>query len=457
MTGTATLKRAEKDQIAARAAKSGSAGAAVGMDVDEESIEEEFDNFDKLAVTNLDDAIAQYKAVVSEENTDTTKVRRKEIAFTRAAVLLKNESRTQDMKEFIGLVRPFMADISKAKGAKLFRSMLEHFLDIDNAVHEQVAVCTECIEWTKQTKRRFLRQALEIVLTDLHVKARQYQEALGVAQPLIRELKRLDDKMQLVEVQLMESRAYYSLSNYPKSRAALVSARTTANGVYCPPKMQAGLDLMSGIVHAQEQDFKTAFSYFYESFEGYDSTDSAKNAVSALKYMLLCKIMLGEADAVPSIIAGKLALKHSTGPDARVLEAMRMVAVANLHRSLAEFEQAFKDFKAELEDDVIIMSHVQQMYDDMLQSNLCRLVEPFSCVEIAHVAALIKLGSDVVETKLSQMILDKKLNGILDQGAGTLEIFESGDEDKAYAGALDTIQHTSHVVEALFAKAQKLF
>jgi hypothetical protein len=67
----------------------------------------------------------------------------------------------------------------------------------------------------------------------------------------------LDDKMQLVEVQLMESIAYYALSNYPKSRGSLVSARTTANGIYCPPKMQSALDLQSGIMAAQEQDFKT--------------------------------------------------------------------------------------------------------------------------------------------------------------------------------------------------------
>ena len=59
----------------------------------------------------------------------------------------------------------------------------------------------------KESNRRFLKQALEIVLTGLHVKACQYQESLAVAQPLIRELKKFDDKLQLVEVQLIESRA----------------------------------------------------------------------------------------------------------------------------------------------------------------------------------------------------------------------------------------------------------
>lgn len=58
----------------------------------------------------------------------------------------------------------------------------------------------------------------------------------------------MDDKALLVEVQLLESKTYHGLSNLPKARAALTSARTTANGIYCPPKLQAALDMQSGNV-----------------------------------------------------------------------------------------------------------------------------------------------------------------------------------------------------------------
>lgn len=142
--------------------------------------------------------------------------------------------------------------------------------------------------------------------------------------------------------------------------------------------MQAALDLQSGILHAaDERDFKTAYSYFYEAFEGYDSIEAGR-ALTALKYMLLCKIMLGLADDVNQIVSGKLAITYS----GRDIDAMKAVAQASHKRSLADFQVALKDYAKELEEDVIVKAHLGTLYDTMLEQNLCRIIEPFSRVQV---------------------------------------------------------------------------
>ena len=70
-------------------------------------------------------------------------------------------------------------------------------------------------------------------------------------------------------------------------------------------------------------------------------------------------------------------------------------------------------------------------------------------------ATLIKLPLADVEGKLSQMILDKKFSGTLDQ-SGVLDVFEDAADDAVYPAALETMDNMSRVVDNLFARSLKI-
>lgn len=371
------------------------------------------------SVSSRHEKLLNLKRDDDENDNDEENIKNKEQDILNLGEQYKKEGKAKELADLIKATRPFLSMISKAKAAKLVRSLVDFFLDLEAGIGIEVQLCKECIEWAKEERRTFLRQSLEARLVALYFDTGMFAEALQLGSTLLKELKKLDDKNLLVEVQLLESKTYHALSNLPKARAALTSARTTANAIYCPPKMQAALDLQSGILHAaDEKDFKTAYSYFYEAFEGFDSVESPK-ALTALKYMLLSKIMLNTPDDVQQIVSGKLAIKYA----GRDIDAMKSVAQASHKRSLADFQLAVKNFKHELEDDVIVRAHLGTLYDNMLEQNLCRIIEPYSRVEVDYVAKTIKLPMAQVEKKLSQMILDAKFHGILDQGEGKTNKF----------------------------------
>ncbi|KAI8816057.1 PCI domain-containing protein [Fimicolochytrium jonesii] len=401
-----------------------------------------------LAKTSPKEAIAAYENVLTTTtgNTD-QEIQVRETALVKLGELYKDTKAAEKLAQLIRGSPSYLSNTSKAKTAKIIRTLLDVFAEIPDSLPLQVAVCRESIKWAETEKRIFLRQNLEIKLATLYYENGQHADALALTAALLKELKRLDDKNVLMEVQLLESKAHHSLNSLPKSRAALTSARTSANSIYCPPLMQAALDMQSGILHAEEKDFKTAYSYFYETLEIFSGQDD-KRAIQALKYMLLCKIMLNLSADVNAIVNSKLALKYA-GPE---VEAMRAIASAHQNRSLLEFEQCWTKYKNELSNDPIIRHHLEALNDTLFEQNLLRIIEPFSRVEIAHIAQLVQQPSPIVEAKLSQMILDKVFSGILDQGAGCLEVFEDTEADKTFEATLETIKNMGTVVESLYEK-----
>jgi len=380
-------------------------------------------------------------------------VKRNEDKILEIGKLFQQRGDAESLGQLVKMVRPYLGSLSKAKAAKLVRQLVDLFLDMESAVGLEVDLCKECIEWARQEKRNYLRQALEARLMSLYFDTKQYNMCLKLGQRLYSELKKLDDKALLVEIQLTESKAYHSLGNLQNSRASLTSARTTANSIYCPPRTQANLDMQSGILHAAENnDWQTAFSYFYEAFEGFDSVDLKKKAIQNLRYMVLCKVMNNNEDEVSNILSAKLSIKFN-GVE---IEAMKAICAASQARDVHQLDNAVQKYQPQLIDDNVIQEHLATLKSNLLEKNLSRLIEPFSRVEIAHIAKLIDLPEEEIERKLSQMILDKKLNGILSQEDRALKIFEPSESDKLYEDAIEMIGSMGDVVDSLYKKAEML-
>ncbi|KAG2354511.1 hypothetical protein BDR07DRAFT_1474368 [Suillus spraguei] len=293
---------------------------------------------------------------------------------------------------------------SMSSTAKLICTLLNYFNSIPNSRQTQIDVLTDNIEWSKREKCIFLKHSLQIRLVSLQLEALQYKLVLTRIHALLTELKRLDDKMILTEVHLLESRVYRGIGNLSKSKVTL--------------------DLQSGVLHAEDKDYTTAYSYFYETFENMSSQDDPA-ALNALKYMLLCKVM---PEDVTSLLSIKLAVKYA---------------------QLREIEK--------LSSDPTIRSHLAALYDTLLQQNLLRVVEPYSVVEIDHVAKQDEQGRRTLKpSALSQMILDKVFHGVLDQGRGCLIVFDELEADNTYGAAIGTLEQVSKVVDSLYAKTVKI-
>ncbi|KAE8445163.1 hypothetical protein EG329_013659 [Mollisiaceae sp. DMI_Dod_QoI] len=402
----------------------------------------------KLTKSNPREAEEKYKEIISKPPSATSDaaVREYETALVSLGELYRDQKKANELVDLITTSRTVLSSFAKAKTAKLVRQLLDLFHGIPNSTDTQISVTKSCIEWATSERRGFLRQNLETRLVQLYMVKASYYDALTLINGLLKELKRLDDKLVLVEVQLLESRVYHALGNVAKGRAALTSARTSAASVYTPPLLQAGLDMQSGKLHAEDKDFNTAFSYFIEALDGYHSQDEPEKATAALQYMLLCKIMLNLADDVNQLMTSKQAVKYA----GKNLEAMKAVARAHSNRSLEEYEKALSDYRHELGSDPFIRNHLRRLYDAMLEQNLIKVIEPFSRVEIHHIAKMVGLDTQQVERKLSQMILDKVIIGVLDQGAGCLIIFDETERDEGYDSALATIEKLSSVVDVLY-------
>lgn len=387
----------------------------------------------------------------------------KEEAVYKLGKIYTINAQPEQLYTLVNQSRELFSKIAKAKVGKILKIIVDQYSLMANYSDEvkllELKSIKESIEWAIKEKRSFLRQSLQLKLATVYYRRQLYQDALTIVNNLLREFKKLDDKSSLIEVQLLESKVYFDLKNFIKAKAALTSAKTSANSVYTSSKIQAELDSMSGILHSQDGDYKTAYSYFYEAFESYNNANEFDNSVKLLKYLILTKVMMEKPNEISLLLNNKSIINNITKNEkykSNEFEPMKLIAKAYQDKSLNEFQNTLIKYNNELSSDEIIKYHFKILYNNLLEQNLLKIIKPYSVVEISHVSDEIKLDIKLIENKLSQMILDGIFYGVLDQGKGWLYIYDEPKTDLNFGNALTLVQEINTVVDLLYEKAVAL-
>ena len=73
----------------------------------------------------------------------------KETAVMRLSTIMLGRGATTELTALVEATKDFVNQVSKSKGGKVFRHVLDAFLALDEEASKKVAVCEACIAWTE--------------------------------------------------------------------------------------------------------------------------------------------------------------------------------------------------------------------------------------------------------------------------------------------------------------------
>ncbi len=358
-----------------------------------------------------------------------------------------------DMKSYFELIRE-IKEIKNTNNTfliKLTDKLIGKLKKKKELLQDLENLCNEIIQFCIDTNNISMKNRIQTRLAEIYFINNHYTNALELCNKIVFDLKRYEDNLGLIQLLLLESKIHYATKGISKAKAALTSVKTLVTKVYIEPKLQANIDMHAGILAAHEKDFNLAYSYFFESFDVYNiPTQKKKNkAMKAFQYMILSKIVGGHIEEVNNIVLSKQGRDYY----GKEIEALRSVENAVKEKSIKLLKDNIEKYK-EYFNDPVIEFHLSNLNNELLEKNLIKIIKPYSVVEIDFVSKSIGLSYMDVLNKLRQMILDKKINGILDQGKGSLILYDSIPSNPYLDKSLETFKNLEKVVEALDKKVR---
>jgi COP9 signalosome complex subunit 2 len=216
---------------------------------------------------------------------------------------------------------------------------------------------------------------------------------------------------QLMEIYALEIQLYSRQKDLKKLRLVYDKAMAIRGGIP-HPRTIALIQELGGKMHMAAREFEAASQTFFQAFKSYDEAGDP-NRLKCLKYLVMAS-MLHASTINP--FDSQEARPYRDDPE---IQAMTNLVQAFHNNDIQQFESILK--KGRLLEDEFVREHVEDLLRTIRTQVLNRVLRPYTRISLQAIAKeLNDISVQDVEKLLVSLILDKELDGSIDQVDGIL-------------------------------------
>ncbi|KAA0202102.1 hypothetical protein HAZT_HAZT003186 [Hyalella azteca] len=219
---------------------------------------------------------------------------------------------------------------------------------------------------------------------------------------------------QLLEIYALEIQMYTAQKNNKKLKA-LYEQSLHIKSAIPHPLIMGVIRECGGKMHLREGEFEKAHTDFFEAFKNYDESGSFRRT-TCLKYLVLAN-MLMKSGINP--FDSQEAKPYKNDPE---ILAMTNLVVAYQNDDINSFESILRVNREIIMQDAFIREHIEDLLCNIRTQVLIKLIKPYTRIYIPFISRELNIDTVEVENLLVQCILDKTIEGRIDEVAQVLEV-----------------------------------
>lgn len=286
------------------------------------------------------------------------------------------------------------------------------------------------LESFQSTNNERLWLKTNIKLAKLYLDRKEYQAVVKKVRDLHKACEKEDGTddpnkgTYSLEIYALEIQMYADTKNN-KQLKRLYGRALKVRSAVPHPKIMGIIRECGGKMHMSEENWKDAQSDFFESFRNYDEAGSLQR-IQVLKYLVLTT-MLMKSDINPFESQETKPYKN----DPRIA-AMTDLVDAYQRDDIHQYESVLNNNK-DLLSDPFIAENIDEVTRNMRTKAVLKLIAPYTRFHLAFIGKALKISVAEVQDILGFLIVDRKVNGKINQQDGTVQIEDNSDAERLRA------------------------